>query len=126
MDRVIQLVVNDEIQAVKKLKTSEASPLDVLLFLASVEATMERLADIYVEKAGLAAEGDAAGVEEVSKKASRMASAALKGLELDKKEREALKLFLKAYYARKLLKKLGIDVYYGAAVQSLRKGLKKK
>lgn len=129
MEKVIQLVINDEIQAVKKLKTEDASLTDVLLFLASVEATLERLMDIYVEKIGMKdilKDIEVESLDEISKRTSRLIGNILKGVELNKKEKEAMKLLLKTYVTKELLKKMGVDVYYKKVVDALRKGLKKR
>ncbi len=129
MERSIQLVVNDEIKAVKKLKTEEATPKDVVLFLASLEATMERLMDIYVSKIMSLGVLDSLKVEcstEALRGISRVVNGIVKGLEVDKKEREALKLLLKVYILRKLINKAGLDVFYTKVAETLRKGLKKR
>jgi len=129
--------------AVKKTRPHENSPLENALFLASVMATVSDRIEHYLHEAFDLQELDRA-IDEIVKgkrasssgiadvlaavngpKISKIINAIVEGLDLQKKEKEAVKSLLKAYALRRAFKSLKMKVDYGVAGEELRKGLGK-
>ncbi len=128
---------------VKKTRPHENSPLENALFLSSVLSSIyDRLEGCLHEAFDL--DGLDAAVEEIVKgkrasanvvgeviasvngpKVSRIVNALVESLDLQKKEREAVKTLLKAYALRKALRALKLKVDYAVAGEEMKKGLKK-
>ncbi len=128
---------------VKKTKPHENSPLENSLFLSSVLSTIYDKLEEYLHEAFDLSELDKV-VEEIVRgkrasanvigevvsaangpKVSKIINKLVEGLDLQKKEREAVKTLLKAYALRKALLNLKLKVDYAVAGEELRKGLGK-
>lgn len=144
MEDTIQFIAkHGDWVVVKKTKPHENSPLENALFLSSVLATIYGRLEDYLHEAFDLSELDRT-VEEIVKgkrasantigevisavngpKVSKIINGLIEGLDLQKKEKEAVKSLLKAYALRKALMDLKLKVDYSVAGEELRKGLGK-
>ncbi len=142
MEDTIQFIAKDnDWIVVKKLKPREQTPLNILIFLSGIEYSvggriehylgevfdMGELNSVIEEVTGKATpENIANAIKTVNTKASRIIGKMVEGLDVTKKEKEALKALLKAYTMRRALRRLGLKVDYAEAYAIVSGSLPKK